>query len=394
MAQERKTVSVHVRTLRELARPQVLGLVPYSPGKPLEEVEREIGLEEVLKLASNENPLGPSPMALQAIREALQGIHRYPDGSCHVLRQALSRRLGVEPGALCFGNGSNELLELVTRAFLGPGDEAVMGHPAFVVYRSVCQAVGAEVREVPLKDFTHNLGGMLEAVTGRTKLVFLGNPNNPTGTCVSPADLTEFIQKLPGDVILVVDEAYWEYVPHYLQADLLTPIREGRYCLSLRTFSKAYGLAGLRIGYGIGPAEMMEILNRVRQPFNVNTLAQRAAVAALDDSAHLQETLRITEAGRRGLQSCLQEMGLGCVPSVANFILVNVEREGRGVADALLRQGVIVRSMEGYGLPTYLRITVGTPHENARSVHALAVVLEMPEPAAKSGEGAGRRGRR
>ncbi|MGH7433741.1 MAG: pyridoxal phosphate-dependent aminotransferase, partial [Candidatus Methylomirabilales bacterium] len=274
-----------VRSLKELAQPHILGLIPYSPGRPMEEVERELGLDDVLKLASNENPLGPSPLALQAIREALQGLHRYPDGGCYALRQGLSRRLGVTPEELCFGNGSNELLELVTRAFLGPGDEAVIGQPAFVVYRSVCQAVGGQIREVSLKDFTHDLRGMLKAVTARTKLVFLGNPNNPTGTCVSPTDLDDFVRALPPDVILVVDEAYREYIPRYLQPDLLRYVREGRYLLALRTFSKAYGLAGLRIGYGIGSTEMVELLNRVRQPFNVNALAQKAALAALDDAA-------------------------------------------------------------------------------------------------------------
>jgi histidinol-phosphate aminotransferase len=386
MGREGRTMSRQMKTLTELARPQVLELVPYSPGRPMEEVERELGIDDVLKLASNENPLGPSPMALQAIREALQGLHRYPDGGCYALRQGLSRRLGVKPEELCFGNGSNELLELVTRAFLGPGDEAVMGHPAFVVYRSVCQAVGGEIREVPLKDFTHDLRGMLKAVTARTKLLFLGNPNNPTGTCVSPADLDDFVRALPPDIILVVDEAYREYVPRHLQPDLLRYVREGRYLLTLRTFSKAYGLAGLRIGYGIGSPEMVELLNRVRQPFNVNALAQKAALAALGDAAHLQETLRIADAGRRTLQSRFDELGLVTIPSVTNFILVNVGMEGKAVAEALLRKGVIVRSMEGYGLPAYIRVTVGTPQENGRALQALAEVLGAVGAAARSGD--------
>ena len=364
------------KSLEELAHPHVLGLIPYSPGRPMEEVERELGLDEVIKLASNENPLGPSPLAIQAIREALQGLHRYPHGGCHNLRQRLSQYLGVQPEELCFGNGSNELLELVTRAFLGPGDEAVMGDPAFVVYRSVCQAVGCEIREVPLKDYTHDLYGMLQAVTARTKLVFLGNPNNPTGTCVSPTDLHAFLGALPRNVILVVDEAYREYLPRDLEPDLHTYVRGGRYLLALRTFSKAYGLAGLRIGYGVGPAAMVEILNRVRQPFNVNALAQEAAGAALADEAHLEETLRTTEAGRRSLQARLDEMGVSYTPSVANFILVDVGVEGKVVSNALLRKGVIVRSMEGYGLPTHIRITVGTAQENARAIKALTEALD------------------
>jgi histidinol-phosphate aminotransferase len=387
-------MSRQMKTLTELAQPQILGLIPYSPGRPMEEVERELGLDDVLKLASNENPLGPSPLALQAIREAVQGLHRYPDGGCYALRQGLSRRLGVTPEELCFGNGSNELLELVTRAFLGPGDEAVMGHPAFIVYRSVCQAVGGQIREVSLKDFTHDLRGMLKAVTARTKLVFLGNPNNPTGTYVSPTDLDDFVRALPPDVILVVDEAYREYVPRYLQPDLLRYVREGRYLLALRTFSKAYGLAGLRIGYGIGSTEMVGLLNRVRQPFNVNTLAQKAALAALDDAAHLEETLRITEAGRKTMQSRLDELGLVTIPSVTNFILVNVGVEGKAVADALLRNGVIVRSMEGYSLPTYIRVTVGTRQENSRALQALAEVLGTVGAAARSAGPPGGRNKR
>lgn len=368
-------MSQPVKSLQELAQAQVFGLIPYSPGRPMEEVEREFALDEVVKLASNENPLGPSPLAVQAIRERLGGLHRYPDGGCHSLRQRLSHHLEMKPEELCFGNGSNELLELVTRAFLGPEDEAVLGHPAFIVYRSVCQAVGCKIQEVPLKHFTHDLQGMLQAVTARTKLMFLGNPNNPTGTCVVPSDLYGFLQELPGHVILIVDEAYREYMPEDLQPDLCNYIRAGRYVLTLRTFSKAYGLAGLRIGYGLGPAEMMGILNRVRQPFNVNMLAQEAAIAALDDTVHLEETLRITETGRRSIQVHLDGMGLSYIPSVTNFILVDVGVEGKRLSAALLRKGVIVRSMEGYGLPTYIRITVGTPQENTRALMAMAEVL-------------------
>jgi histidinol-phosphate aminotransferase len=377
------------KTIQELALSHVLGIVPYTPGKPIEEVERELGLSEVAKLASNENPLGPSPLALQAIRETLDGLHRYPDGGCHTLRQGLSRRLGVQPEELCFGNGSNEILELVARAFLGPGDEAVMGHPAFVVYRNVCQAVGCRIREVPLKAFTHDLRGMLQVVAHTTKVVFLGNPNNPTGTYVSPTDLEDFLRELPPDVIVVVDEAYREYMPRYLQPDLLKHIRAGRYLLSLRTFSKVYGLAGIRIGYGIAPAPLVEVLNRVRQPFNVNALAQRAALAALDDIAHLEETLRITDAGRRYLESQLQGLGLRFVQGVANFLLVDVG-DGEAVAKTLLQRGIIVRPMGGYDLPSFIRVTIGTPHENARMIHVLAEVLTEEKTARTSDPSVGR----
>ena len=377
------------KTIQELALSHVLEIVPYTPGKPIEEVERELGLSEVAKLASNENPLGPSPLALQAIRDTLDRLHRYPDGGCHTLREGLSRRLEVQPEELCFGNGSNEILELVARAFLGPGDEAVVGHPAFLVYRSVCQAVGCRVREVPLKEFTHDLRGMLQMINHATKVIFLGNPNNPTGTCVSPTDLEDFLRALPLDVILVVDEAYREYMPRYLQPDLLKHIRAGRYLLSLRTFSKVYGLAGIRIGYGIAPAPVVEVLNRVRQPFNVNALAQRAAVAALEDTAHLEETLRITDAGRRYLESQLNRLGLRFVQSVANFLLVDVG-DGETVAKALLQRGVIVRSMGGYDLPSFIRVTIGTPRENARLIQALAEVLAEEKAARASDPSMGR----
>ncbi len=363
------------RSLDDLASPYLRGLIPYSPGKPIEEVERELGIRESVKLASNENPLGPSPLALAALREALPEVHRYPDGSGYRLSQALARHWDVSPDMVILGNGSNELLELTGRCFLMPGDEAVYARQAFVVYDMVAQVTGATKVAVPLRDFTHDLPAMRAALSPRTKLVFLANPNNPTGTAVPPRVLEDFIAAAPPEVLVIVDEAYYEYLPPDLAPDTLRFVRAGRPVLVLRTFSKIYGLAGLRIGYGIGPAPLIALLNRARQPFNTNSLAQAAAAAALGDAQHVRSTRAITETGRKYLTEQCRSLGLSVVPSVANFLLVDVGRPGPATADALLRHGVIVRPMAGYGFPTHLRISIGTPAENERCVAALKAVL-------------------
>jgi histidinol-phosphate aminotransferase len=363
------------RSLSAMASPHLASLLPYSPGKPIEEVEREFGVAGAAKLASNENPFGPSPLAVKAIREAAAGVHRYPDGAGTVLRARLAEHLGVEAAQIALGNGSNELLDLVARIFLEPGDEAVMACPAFIVYRMACQALGASAVEVSCRDFVHDLEKMGAAVTSRTKLVFVGNPNNPTGTALSPAALEAFVRRLPPEPLLVLDEAYWEFLPDPERPRSLDWVREGRRCFVLRTFSKVYGLAGLRIGYGVGPPELIGLLDRLRAPFNVNALAQVAAVAALEDGGHLTRTVAGTAAGRAALVAGLTALGFPPVPSVTNFLLVDVRRDGAAVTEALLRRGVIVRPMGGYGLPSHLRITVGTPEENARALEALRVVL-------------------
>jgi histidinol-phosphate aminotransferase len=359
----------------DLASPYLRGLIPYSPGKPIEEVERELGIPESVKLASNENPLGPSPLALAAMREALPNVHRYPDGSGHRLSQALAKHWSVSPDMVILGNGSNELLELAGRCFLMPGDEAVYARQAFIVYDMVAQVTGAAKVAVPLRDFTHDLEGMRAALSPRTKLVFVANPNNPTGTAVAPGDLEEFLAAVPADVPVVLDEAYYEYLPPELRPDTLRFVRAGRLVLVLRTFSKIYGLAGMRIGYGIGPAPLIDLLNRAREPFNTNSLAQAGAAAALDDEEHVRRTLAATEAGRKYLAEQCRALGFSLVPSVANFLLVDVGRPGPATADALLRHGVIVRPMAGYGFPTHLRISVGTAAENGRCIAALKAVL-------------------
>jgi len=365
-----------IRSLDDLASPYLRGLIPYSPGKPIQEVERELGIRESVKLASNENPLGPSPMALQALRDALPEIHRYPDGSGHRLRHALAGHWHVAPDQLILGNGSNELLELTARCFLLPGDEAVYAEQAFVVYDMVAQVTGAKKVMIPLKDFTHDLDGMRAAISPRTKLVFVGNPNNPTGTALPPRALEAFLESVTSQVLVVLDEAYYEFLPPDVTPDALRFVRDGRLLLVLRTFSKIYGLAGLRIGYGIGPPALIALLNRAREPFNTNSLAQAAATAALGDVAHVARTRAVTEEGRKLLSEACRALGLAVVPSVANFLLVDVGRPGPATADALLRHGVIVRPMVGYGFPTHLRISIGTPQENERCLAALKAVLE------------------
>jgi histidinol-phosphate aminotransferase len=376
------------RDLEALASPWVRGLVPYSPGKPVEEVERELGVADAVKLASNENPLGPSPKAMDAIAAALKNLHRYPDGGGYYLKERLARAFGLTPDHFILGNGTNELLELAARVFLVPGDEAIYAHPAFVVYDMVVQVTGARKVRIALKDYTHDLEAMADAITPRTKMIFVANPNNPTGTCVRPAEVERFMGRVPEDVLVVFDDAYYEYLPSELRPDTVRYVREERPALVLRTFSKIYGLAGLRIGYGIAPPALNGVLNRVRQPFNTNDLAQRAALAALDDDEHVERCRRVNEEGKRYLAGELRALGVKVVPTAANFFLVDVGRSGPAVAEVLLRKGVIVRPMAGAGLPTHLRITIGTPTENRQLVGALRAVLAGPAaPAAGSAPG-------
>jgi histidinol-phosphate aminotransferase len=361
-------------SIQHLVPPWLASLVPYQPGKPIEEVEREYGIRGSVKLASNENPLGPSPRAVGALRAAIAEVHRYPDGGGFYLKRKLAEKLGVGADQIVLGNGSNEVLELLARCFLRPGEDAVMSEQAFVVYASVVQAVAGVARAVPLRDFTHDLEAMAAAVRKSTRLVFLGNPNNPTGTIYRRDAFERFLGRIPADVVIVTDEAYAEYVedPEYPQT--LEDQAPDRLLVTLRTFSKIYGLAGLRIGYGIGPAEVVAALERVRQPFNVNSLAQAAALAALDDEEHVERSRRTNREGMRYLEQEFARLGLTYVPSQANFVLVHVG-DGAAVYEGLLRQGVIVRPMAGYAFPEHVRVTVGTPEENRRLVAALERVL-------------------
>jgi histidinol-phosphate aminotransferase len=352
----------------------IRSLIPYEAGKPIEEVEREYGIANSVKLASNENPLGPSPKALAAIRGKLAELNLYPDGDCFYLRQGLSEKLGVAPGNLIFGNGSNEIIELAARTFMRTGDEAVMAEQAFVVYQLIVQAVGGKSRAVPLKDFTHDLAALAEAVSTRTRVVFLANPNNPTGTIYRRAEWEHFLGKVSRDVLLIVDEAYFEYVQDPDYPDSLRYHAEDRALLTLRTFSKLYGLAGLRVGYGVGPKELISLMQRVRQPFNVNAPAQWAALAALDDADHVRRSLEVNRQGLDYLQREFKRLGLEFVPSQANFILVRVGK-GQEVFQHLLRHGVIVRPTAGYRFPEHVRVTVGTMAENRKFVEALEKVI-------------------
>jgi len=358
--------------------PWLASLVPYQPGKPIEEVEREYGIRDSIKLASNENPLGPSPRAVAAIARALNDTHRYPDGGGFYLKRALAEKLGVGADQVALGNGSNEILELVARTFLRPGEDAVMSEQAFVVYASVVQAAAGIARAVPLRDFTHDLDAIAAAVRKSTRLVFLGNPNNPTGTIYRRDAFERLLGRLPRDVVVVADDAYAEYVvdPEYPRT--LDYVGADRLIVTLRTFSKIYGLAGLRIGYGIGPAEVIAALERIRQPFNVNSLAQIGALAALEDQEHVERSRRTNREGMQFLDDAFSRMGLARVPSQANFVLVHVG-DGAKVYEGLLRQGVIVRPMTGYGFPQHVRVTVGTAEENRRFVTALERVLRGAE---------------
>lgn len=349
-------------------------LVPYSPGKPIEEVERELGIAHAVKLASNENPLGPSPRAMAVLTQHLGTLHRYPDGGAHGLREAIAKKWGVPSDQVIVGNGSDEIISLLVRAFLAPGEEAIMADHTFVMYKiDVVAGRGVPV-EVPLKQWAHDLDAMAGAVTDRTRLVFLCNPNNPTGTIVSRWDLERFLDRLPDHVLVVCDEAYYEYVRAGDYPNALDYVKERRPVVVLRTFSKIYGLAGLRVGYGISTAEVVGYLHRIRPPFNVNALAQRAALAALDDQEHLDKSRTLNETEMVVLEKGLRKLGYGPVPSQANFLYFETNGDGRSLYEALLREGVIVRHIQG----PMIRVTVGTPSENARFLEALRKVQFAP----------------
>jgi len=352
----------------------------YEPGKPIEEVARELGfddVDEIIKVASNENELGPSPKAMVAMATAAKEMHRYPDGGGFYLKEKLAAKLGVQPENLMLGNGSNELIEFLGHVYLQPGANLVMSECAFVVYRLVAALFNAEVIAAPMKNFTHDLDAMLAAITPETRMVIVCNPNNPTGTLSTPSEIDAFLEKLPGHVLAVFDEAYFELVPEEAQADLLKHIRAGRKnVMVLRTFSKAYGLAGLRLGYGIANEELISALNHVRQPFNANSMAQAAALAALDDDDHISKTREMVFQGLELFVEKLPTIGNGLefVPSFANFILVKTGN-GREVFTELKKRKVIVRPMTGYGLPDWIRITIGTLEQNEAVLAALKDIL-------------------
>jgi len=355
----------------------VSAIQPYVPGKPVEELERELGIRDSVKLASNENPLGPSPLVLKEIINDLTNtksslsLNRYPDGNGYYLKQALSKRLSVSEDEIILGNGSNELIDIAARTFLQPGDEAVMAHPSFVVYPMATQAQGATAIQIPLKKYTHDLEAMADAITSSTKIVFIANPNNPTGTMNTKAEFERFMKRIPEGILVVSDEAYCEYVTKPDYPDSMKYLAQGKDILILRTFSKMYGLAGLRIGYGIGPKDIIGEMNKLRPPFNTSSIAQKAALWALQDENHLQRTREINEQGKTYLYKELDSIGIKYVPTEANFIFMPLEQDAHTLYTVLLKQGVIVRPMGQHEI----RVTIGLPEENKRFIDALKKVM-------------------
>jgi histidinol-phosphate aminotransferase len=359
----------------------IAGLIPYPPGKPLEELEREYGITGSIKLASNENPLGPSPKAVAAMRTALGGLHRYPDGSGYYLRRRLSEKFDLPFDGIVLGNGSNEIIELAIRTFLLPQDEVILPAPSFLVYKLAVQTMGGKSVPVPLANFTIDLERTIASITSRTKIIFINNPNNPTGTIIRKADFESFLEAIPPHIVVVLDEAYIEFV-----RDGDTPSgfdyvhRQGPYVIVARTFSKAHGLAGLRIGYGVMEPSIADYLHRVRQPFNTGTLSQIAALAALDDEEFLDKTQQTVVEGLASLYREVERLGLNTIPTQANFFLIQVPTDAKTIYEAMLRRGVIIRPMNSYGMDRFIRINAGLPEENERFIQALADTLrELPE---------------
>jgi histidinol-phosphate aminotransferase len=361
-------------SILDFANPALRNFKAYQPGKPIEETARELGgqADDIIKLASNENPFGPSPKALSAMRDALECAHLYPDGGGYYLGEALSKKLGVPRDHLVLGNGSNEVIEFLGHAFLRGEDEIITSEHAFVVYKLVAKIFGAKTIETPSPDYHHHLDAILSAITPRTRLIFIANPNNPTGTLLSQEEIDRFMSRLPDNVIVIFDEAYFEYVDN--PPNTLRFVHEGCNVVVLRTFSKIAGLAGLRIGYGVAPPALIEILQKTRQPFNTSSIAQAAALAALADTEHIIATKRVTSEGRDYLQQKFGEMKLRFIPSAANFVLVNVG-DGRAIFKALLQKKIIVRELKGYNLPEWIRISIGTMEQNRKCIAALQEVL-------------------
>jgi len=356
----------------------VLGIQPYVPGKPIEELERELGITDSIKLASNENPVGPSPKALEAIKGAFSDINRYPDGAGYYLKKVLAEKLSARAEArievsedeLILGNGSNELLDIAVKTYMQDGDEAVMAVPSFVVYSMAVQGVGGKPVQVPLRNYTHDLSAIADAITSKTKMIFIANPNNPTGTINRKDEFERMMEKVTDHIVVVLDEAYYEYVTAPDYADSMKYLHSEKNVLILRTFSKIYGLAGLRIGYGIAKKEILDDMNRLREPFNTNTIAQRAALAALDDSEHVAHSRNVNEAGRKYLYNGLDSLGITYVPTEANFLYIPVQN-AMSVYGSLLKKGVIIRPMG----PQAIRVTIGLPEENMRFMEAFRAVI-------------------
>lgn len=359
-----------------LARKNILNIKNYEPGKPIEEVQRELGLKEVIKLASNENPLGPSPKAIAALRNSLKNLNRYPDASSYYLKQKLAGKLGLDPSDLIIGNGSDEIITMALRAFLNEGEEVIIADTTFLIYKIASQIANAKITVIPMKDFKYDLKAILAAISDRTKIIFIANPDNPTGTYCDEKETASFMKGVPGDTIVFFDEAYYEFGRQKKDfPDTVKYLSGERNIIISRTFSKAYGLSGIRVGYGISNPRLIGYMDKVREPFNVNLLAQAAAAAALDDERFLNRTLSNTERGKKFLYGEFDKMGLGYVPSATNFILVNVGKPCKEIFKKMLSSGIIVRSMDAWGLDTYIRVTIGTDKENRKFIQALKEVI-------------------
>ena len=355
----------------------IASIEPYVPGKPIEELEREYGITNPIKLASNENPLGPSPRAVDAMTNALGNLHRYPDGSGHYLTAKIAEKWRVAPDSVVLGNGSDEIMGLLTHALLQQGDEAIISESTFLMYDILVRSVGATPVHTPLNGLSIDLDAMKERITDKTRMVFLTNPSNPTGTLINQRDFEGFVTSAPRDVAILVDEAYMEFARDKSRPDCIDYIGENGNLLMLRTFSKAYGLAGIRIGYGIMARQTAELINRIRLPFNTNSIAQVGAIAALEDDAFLQRSIRLVHEGLDFLYGALGDLGIPCFPSEANFLLIDVGRNANDISEQMMRMGVIVRSMVSYGFPEYIRVSVGLPDENARLLEALEKVIPV-----------------
>jgi histidinol-phosphate aminotransferase len=359
----------------KLAQPGITELSPYQPGKPIEELERELGIVDIIKLASNENPLGPSRVVIESITGQLAELARYPDGSAYQLKDKLQAKLGIDPAMVTVGNGSNDVLELVARVFLGPGLESIVSEHSFVVYPLVTKSLGAELIVIPAIDFGQDLNATRASIGDRTRVIFIANPNNPTGTWVDKQSLLSFLDAVPEEVLVVLDEAYAEYVAEPGYPNGLELVDDYPNLIVTRTFSKAYGLAGLRMGYSVSHPDIADLMNRVRQPFNVNAMSLAAALVALDDEAYLKESVRVNNEGMKMLTDACDQLGLGYIPSVGNFLTIDFGCDAMPIYDGLLQEGVIVRPIGVYGLPNHLRVTVGLPLENKRFIDSLKKLL-------------------
>jgi histidinol-phosphate aminotransferase len=356
-------------------------IIPYEPGRPIDEVKRELSLEKVIKLASNENPFGTSDKITEAIAKAARDVNRYPDGGCFYLRKALSEKLSVPAENIVFGNGSDELIVLALRAFVEKGQEVIVSDPTFLVYKIASKIAEAGVISVPVRSFKYDLEKMLEAITPRTAMIFIANPENPTGTYISSGELEEFIEKVPSHVVVFIDEAYYEFARggDYPESLPLTA-RKDRNVIVSRTFSKAYGLAGLRIGYVVSGKGICDELNKVREPFNVNSVAQAAAIAALDDEAGLKRSLELVTKEKEKLREAFKEMDVEFVPSATNFILINTKRDSKKIFKIMLEKGIIVREMSSWSLRGFIRVSVGLPEENDIFIEAFRKVVASIPP--------------